>query len=108
MKVINLDKFRAITIVEIDGTRYKVKSVTVGMFLNDDVFAKLTDGSISDQREGLRLLIKTVQGLSDIPEEVLMEQTFQCLMALVKIAQGVDPTEEPETEGDSEGEKKAD
>lgn len=103
MRVINLDKFRNSTQVIIAGVQYEVNSVTVGMYLNDVNFATIASGTLEEQRVGIESIVSTIQNISNIPREVLLSQSFPMLVALIQVAQGIDPTAEPE-KSESEGE----
>jgi len=97
MKVINLDRFKNVQKVEIEGIEYTVRGFTVDMFLNDPVLANL------DSAEGkarIAIIVQLMEKLSDIPVEVLMEQSLDLLTALMSVIQGNDPNDQFEKEAE--------
>jgi len=95
MKVINLDKFKTETQVQLDGKTYTVKGMTVEQWLNDSD----GDGVEKTEREKFVETLDRIAGMSDIPVEVLKVQQFSVLTALMQVAQGLDPNA-PKEEGD--------
>lgn len=96
MQIINLDKFKKVQAVELDGKQYEVQGITVDMYLNDPDFPLAGTGGAT--KEATQATINVLHRLSGIPKETLVNQPFSVLTALMQIAQGIDPGE-PEQEG---------
>lgn len=104
MKVVNLDKFRNKSIVILDGEQYEVKGLTVNMYLNDSDFAEM-NANPEDQKGQIERMLNILTKLSNVPREVLVEQDFAVLSALMLVAQGGNPEEKEESSeqaGDSQ------
>lgn len=104
MKVINLDKFKTVQFVEFDGEQYEIYAMNVDMYINDGDLQKL--GSLGDGQEKERILtiISILTKLSNITEEKLRTLQLPVLIALLQVAQGIDPTEEKPKEEESPNE----
>lgn len=89
-KLINLDQFKKVTSVILNEVVYDIKGVTVGMFLDDIDFDKLRDDNNIDSKERVKALVSSLLKMSNIPENVLYEQSFEVLNKLIIIAQGGD------------------
>ena len=95
MKFVNLDKFKTQTQVQLDGKKYTVKGMTVAMFIEEQ------DVNLDEmsEREKFAHYVQRLSKTTSIPEDVLKEQELPVLIALMQVAQGVDP-EEPKDAGD--------
>lgn len=90
MEIINLDEFKTMKKVTIDGQMYEVYGISVGEFidgkLQDNLAAK--EGDIKAQ---VAIMVETLTTLTNIPVEVLKGLSFKALNALISIAQGGEP-----------------
>jgi hypothetical protein len=102
MKVINLDKFKAVQMVSLDGKEYEVKGLTVDQYLKGEI-EKLEEAT--SEKEKLENILAVLTGLTNVPRSVLVKQPFPVLNALIQICQGNDPSEDEKAEGDEPGKK---
>lgn len=88
MKAINLDQFKKVQKITLDGEEYEVKGVSarqfIGGFLDDET------STLSD-REQFKRMIDALAEITTIPAEKLMGLDMQVLTAIMLIAQGIDP-----------------
>ena len=93
MKVINLDSYRKEQGVILNGIQYKIKGITVGMFLGDlNMQTLMGEAKTSEEmKENVKTLVDMLCNMSDIPREVLIDQPFEVINALMVISQGGDP-----------------
>lgn len=88
MKAINLDQFKKVQKITLDGVEYEVKGVSarrfIGGFLDDET------STLSD-REQFQRMIDALAEITTIPAEKLMGLDMQVLTAIMLIAQGIDP-----------------
>lgn len=89
MKVVNLDKFKRKQKVILEGNEYEIFGVKTKEFFEEDFEAINNDKS--DFKTQVRLFVDTIIKHSDIPEEILLEQELEVLMALIQVMQGQDP-----------------
>lgn len=92
MKVINLNSFKQSSLVELDGVQYSVGTMSIGMAINANSFKPSESFNVEEQREALMSFVDAIVGVSDIPREVLINQPFTVLTAIMQIAQGADLT----------------
>lgn len=88
MTAVNLDQFKKVQKVTLDGKEYEVKGVSASQFIGG--FLDEETGKLSD-REQFEKMIEALGELTTIPVEVLKQQDFGVLTALMLIAQGIDP-----------------
>ncbi len=90
-KLINLDKFKEIQKVMLDGNEYEVRGLNVGEFLDGNILEAVekADGMKNQVKEMLIVLSK----FTNIPGKILLKQQFSVLMALIQVMQGADPDE---------------
>lgn len=94
MKKVNLNKLKTNTPVDLDGVEYTVRAVTVEEFINDEF--NIPDDATVEER--IRVMVKAINKLSGIPEDVLLRQEFAVLNAIMAISQGQDLEEAADTE----------
>ena len=100
MKIINLDKFKAIQKVSLSGQEYEVYGMTVGQFIDGTLQEKLKAANDGDPKQIFCTMLEALEKMTNIPVEVLKDQNFKVLETLLSIAQGNDPEE---TQEKSEG-----
>jgi hypothetical protein len=101
MKVINLDKFRIETVVELQGVNYTVEGRTVENFLVSDLDERLN--ACANERDRVRVMVDELETLTTIPREVLLKQHFPVLKALLEILNGNDPESQKSDEAQASG-----
>lgn len=94
MKVINLDKFKTMQQVSLDGKVYNIQGRSVESYINGDLQARME--AAKDEKERIQIVIAEIVKMSDLPKEVLMKQPFQVLQAIIQVSQGVDVDADPE------------
>lgn len=94
MKKVNLNKLKTNTPVDLDGVEYTVRGVTVEEFINDEF--NIPDDATVEER--IKAMVKAINKLSGIPEDVLLKQEFAVLNAIMAISQGQDLEEAADTE----------
>jgi hypothetical protein len=97
MKIINLDKFRIQTAVELQGVTYTIEGRTVEDFLANDLDERMA--GCSDEKEKTKLMVSELEKITTIPKEVLMKQHFPVLHALLQIINGIDPESQAQAPG---------
>ncbi len=103
MKVINLDQFKRVQKVSIDGVEYEVTGITAEQFIGgflDEATAGLSD------REQFEKMIQALREITTVPEDKLRKMDIGVLTALMMVAQGVDPTAKPKDAVEGDAEKK--
>ncbi|MCP4158599.1 MAG: hypothetical protein GY760_00880 [Deltaproteobacteria bacterium] len=93
MSVINLDSFKNMKTVSLDGQEYKLTGINVSDFINGDFMEGLDKKSIPDQT---KITLEFIKNHSNIPEEVLLKQPAEVYFAIIAIIQGNDPHIESE------------
>jgi hypothetical protein len=88
MKLVNLDKFKTVVDVVINGTQYQVRGITVGQFINGDI-ANSFNEQLSDI-DRINKMIELIAKSSNIPVEVLKELDLNIITKLIQIMQGID------------------
>ena len=79
----------------LEGNEYEIFGVKTREFIEEDFDS--INGESTDFREQIRVFIKTILKHSNIPEDVLLDQELEVLMALIQVMQGQDPEAEEET-----------
>ena len=97
MKVINLDKFKKVQQVQLDGANYEVYGLTVDDYLNKGVIDKIEKAKTPENKVGA--MLEALQKFTNIPKATLVKQEFPVLKALIMVIQGIDPSG---TEGEKE------
>jgi len=104
MKVINLDKFKSIQKVQLNGKEYEVYGLTVDDYLNKGVIDKIDKAKASEKK--VSAMLEALEKFTNIPKSVLVKQEFPVLSALIMVVQGIDPTEQDDKKEASGTEKK--
>ena len=104
MEIINLDAFKKIKRVVLDGQRYEVYGMTVGEFVDGKLEDKLAQAG-QDMKKMATAMIDALTEMTNIPLETLKKQQLEVITALVQIAQGSDPTAKADDTEEGEPEK---
>ena len=96
MKLINLNKFKKNQEVELDGCTYEVRTLTVDEFLTQNLQQEIEEAG--DTKGQVVKMIELLCRFTTIPEEILRQQPFPVLHALILLTQGVDPESKAQDE----------
>ena len=94
MEVVSLDKFKTEQKVELEGSTYTVRGLTVAEYIDGSVIDEMENAQSA--REYAKLLVDALEKLTDISREKLERQQLSVLSALMRLSQGMAPEEEPE------------
>lgn len=86
MEIINLDDFKTIQRVTLDGKEWEVYGITVGDYLDGNFNEKLQEAKTISAK--IKILIERLTQITNIPASVLKRQNLKTLSALITIAQG--------------------
>lgn len=89
MKLINLDKFKTEQKVILDNQEYSIKGMSVREYMDNNIDEQMAQATTEQDR--IRLLIEKLKILTNIPEDVLFNQEFSVLIALIQVTQGLTP-----------------
>lgn len=92
--VIKLDKYRYQQKVELDGVVYTVRGFTV----QDYVDGILNYSDLDKTEDQFLHMVNTIERISNIPKEKLINEQFAVLSALMAMAQGRNPDEAKDDE----------
>jgi len=99
MKTFSLDKFANKRTVEFNDKTYTIKGLTLEAEINGNITERISNAETVKER--LLALKDFVLSATDFTEEDVKLMTLEQLFALFKIAQGIDPDEKAEDEGNA-------